>query len=129
MIDTIINDEYINPNYHYTLTHRIISPLTPKTYSVPVHGMNGSLDYTEVFGDIVYEDRRIDMEFNCEAIDFNILKRFDFESYAGKLVRLSFSDMNHLYFEGRFYVDSFEQEGTHWKITCHCIAKPIPIEK
>jgi len=100
----------------------IVGEPTVKEILVDVPGADGSLDYSDFFGDPIYNNRQILIECG-----FVVSSRFDQESYIrnsihGKKCRISLSEDSGYYYIGRVSVGDITKEVgiAHLQITCNC---------
>ena len=86
-----------------------IEPPEPQTRRVSVPGMDGVLDYSNLFGDTRYDNRYIRVSVGCVVTD-----RFDQEKTVrnalhGKQLKITISDDSDYYYSGRVSVGTFRQ--------------------
>lgn len=103
-----------------------IEPPTPKTNYVAVPGMNGSLDLTEAFGQVVYENRQVTFSglfFGSESqwhqIISDILNRFD-----GTNIKAIFENDPRYYWEGRCTITHERLEKEIYGVSFTMVANP-----
>lgn len=97
-----INGINLFDEYGIIMKHYEISPLSPNLFSTEVTGMDGELDYTDFYGDLTYKNRTITIELLAfYDKDTPRLMYFLENELSGKMVKVSFSDDEDYYWQGR----------------------------
>ena len=100
---------------------------TPKTYTVNIEGMDGTLDLSECFGEMKYENRTI--KFTFESID----KITDWQAkmtkissflHGQKMKITTWSDPD-FYYVGRCRIDEYNSKSKLGKIVISCDCEPF----
>ncbi len=109
------------------LTEQNIGLPSPKTYSVSIEGMDGSLDLSECFGEIKYENRTL--KFTFESIDKITdwqAKMINISSFlhGQKMKICSWSDPD-FYYIGRCQIDEYNSSQRLGKIVISCDCEPF----
>ena len=109
------------------LTEQNIGLPTPKTYTVNIEGMDGTLDLSECFGEMKYENRTI--KFTFESIDKIIdwqAKMIKISSFlhGQKMKITTWSDPN-FYYIGRCQIDEYNSNSKLGKIVISCDCEPF----
>ena len=109
------------------LTEQNIGLPTPKTYTVNIEGMDGTLDLSECFGEMKYENRTI--KFTFESIDkitdwqTKMIKISSF-LHGQKMKITTWSDPN-FYYIGRCHIDEYNSNSKLGKIVISCDCEPF----
>lgn len=113
------------------LTEQNIGLPSPKTYSVNIEGMDGSLDLSECFGEMKYENRTL--KFTFESID----KITDWQAkmisissflHGQKMKIKTWSDPD-FYYVGRCQIDEYNSSQRLGKIVISCDCEPFKYKK
>ena len=100
---------------------------TPKTYTVNIEGMDGTLDLSECFGEMKYENRTL--KFTFELIDkitdwqAKMIKISSF-LHGQKMKITTWSDPNFHYI-GRCQIDEYNSNSKLGKIVISCDCEPF----
>ena len=109
------------------LTEQNIGLPSPKTYTVNIEGMDGTLDLSECFGEMKYENRTI--KFTFESIDkitdwqAKMIKISSF-LHGQKMKITAWSDPN-FYYVGRCRIDEYNSNSKLGKIVISCDCEPF----
>ena len=109
------------------LTEQNIRLPSPKTYTVNIEGMDGTLDLSECFGEMKYENRTI--KFTFESIDkitdwqAKMIKISSF-LHGQKMKITTWSDPNFHYI-GRCQIDEYNSNSKLGKIVISCDCEPF----
>ena len=109
------------------LTEQNIGLPSPKTYTVNIEGMDGTLDLSECFGEMKYENRTI--KFTFESIDkitdwqAKMIKISSF-LHGQKMKITTWSDPNFHYI-GRCQIDEYNSNQRLGKIVISCDCEPF----
>ena len=114
-------------DFDVILTEQNIGLPTPKTYTVNIEGMDGTLDLSECFGEMKYENRTI--KFTFESIDKIIdwqTKMIKISSFlhGQKMKITAWSDPN-FYYIGRCQIDEYNSNSKLGKIVISCDCEPF----
>lgn len=113
------------------LTEQNIGVPMPKTYSVSIEGMDGSIDLSECFGEMKYENRKL--KFTFESID----KITDWQAkmvgiasflHGQKMKIKTWSDPD-FYYIGRCQIDEYNSSQRLGKIVISCDCEPFKYKK
>ena len=109
------------------LTEQNIGLPSPKTYSVSIEGMDGSLDLSECFGEMKYENRTL--KFTFESIDKITdwqAKMINISSFLHrqKMKIKTWSDPD-FYYVGRYQIDECNSSSKLGKIVISCDCEPF----
>ena len=109
------------------LTEQNIGLPSPKTYTVNIEGMDGTLDLSECFGEMKYENRTL--KFTFELIDkitdwqAKMIKISSF-LHGQKMKITTWSDPNFHYI-GRCQIDEYNSNSKLGKIVISCDCEPF----
>ena len=109
------------------LTEQNIGLPSPKTYTVNIEGMDGTLDLSECFGEMKYENRTL--KFTFESIDkitdwqTKMIKISSF-LHGQKMKITTWSDPD-FYYVGRCRIDEFNSNSKLGKIVISCDCEPF----
>ena len=109
------------------LTEQNIGLPSPKTYSVSIEGMDGSLDLSECFGEMKYENRTLKFTFeSIDKINDWQAKMINISSFLhGQKMKIkTWSDPN-FYYVGRCQIDEYNSSSKLGKIVISCDCEPF----
>ena len=113
------------------LTKQNIGLPSPKTYSVSIEGMDGSLDLSECFGEIKYENRTL--KFTFESIDKITdwqAKMTNISSFLhGQKIKIKTWSDPDFYYVGRCQIDEYNSSQRLGKIVISCDCEPFKYKK
>lgn len=113
------------------LTEQSIGLPTPKTYSVSIEGMDGSLDLSECFGEMKYENRTL--KFTFESIDKITdwqAKMINISSFLhGQKMKIKTWSDPDFYYVGRCQIDEYNSSQRLGKIVVSCNCAPFKYKK
>ena len=113
------------------LTEQNIGLPSPKTYTVDIEGMNGSLDLSECFSEMKYENRTLKFTFeSIEKITAWQAKMINISSFlhGQKMKICSWSDPD-FYYIGRCQIDEYNSNQKLGKIVISCNCEPFKYKK
>ena len=108
------------------LTSQEIGLPAPKTYMVEIEGRNGSLDLSESFGEIKYENRELNFTFELiENVESWIdrMKKVAAFLHGQKMKIITWSDPN-FYYIGRCNIEEYNSISKLGKIEISCDCEP-----
>ena len=114
-------------DFRVILTEQNIGLPSPKTYTVNIEGMDGTLDLSECFGEMKYGNRTI--KFTFESIDkitdwqAKMIKISSF-LHGQKMKITTWSDPN-FYYIGRCQIDEYNSNSKLGKIVISCDCEPF----
>lgn len=102
-------------NYHsyddfgLILTKKSISPPKPKTHYVDIEGADGSLDFSEAFGEVKFQRRTLEFEFTLPPPRSEFTDRFTEIQNAlhGKEFQIIDDEDSDYYYVGRVTIDKW----------------------
>lgn len=113
------------------LTEQNIGLPSPKTYSVSIEGMDGSLDLSECFGEMKYENRTL--KFTFESIDKITdwqAKMINISSFLhGQKMKIKTWPEPDFYYVGRCQIDEYNSNQRLGKIVVSCNCAPFKYKK
>ena len=109
------------------LTEQSIGLPTPKTYSVSIEGMDGSLDLSECFGEMKYENRTLKFTFeSIEKITDWQAKMINISSFLhGQKMKIKTWSDPDFYYVGRCQIDEYNSSQRLGKIVVSCDCEPF----
>lgn len=113
------------------LTEQNIGLPSPKTYSVSIEGMGGSLDLSECFGEMKYENRTLKFTFESikKITDWQAkMVRIASFLHGQKMKIKTWSDPN-FYYVGRCQIDEYNSNQRLGKIVISCNCEPFKYKK
>ena len=109
------------------LTEQNIGLPSPKTYTVNIEGMDGTLDLSECFGEMKYENRTL--KFTFESIDKIIdwqAKMIKISSFLhGQKMKITTWSDPDFYYVGRCRIDEYNSKSKLGKIVISCDCEPF----
>ena len=113
------------------LTEQKIGLPLPKIYSVSIEGMDGSLDLSECFGEMKYENRTL--KFTFESIDKITdwqAKMINISSFLhGQKMKIKTWSDPDFYYIGRCQIDEYNSSQRLGKIVISCDCEPFKYKK
>ena len=108
------------------LTNQNIGTPSPKTYTVDIEGMDGSLDLSEFFGEIKYENRTLKFTFETiEKITYWQSRMSIISSFLhGQKMKITVWSDPDFYYVGRYSIDEYSSSSRLGKIVISCDAEP-----
>ena len=109
------------------LTEQNIGLPSPKTYSVSIEGMDGSLDLSECFGEMKYENRTLKFTFeSIEKITDWQAKMINISSFLhGQKMKIKTCSDPDFYYVGRCQIDEYNLNQRLGKIFVSCDCGPF----
>ena len=109
------------------LTEQNIGLPSPKTYTVNIEGMDGTLDLSECFGEMKYENRTIKFTFeSVEKISDWQAKMIKISSFLhGQKMKITTWSDPDFYYVGRCRIDEYNSKSKLGKIVISCDCEPF----
>ena len=106
-------------------SHTIESP-TPKTEKIDVAGADGDLDYTEYFGEVRYNNRKIVLNFTTFGRANELSERLSefLNVVHGQSMNITITDDSDFYYVGRIEVKTPTVDKNIMKIQVECDCEP-----
>lgn len=119
-------------NYHswddfsLVLNDKEIGAPSPKVETIDIPGGDGALDYTEYFGEVKYNTRKLKFNFSTIVHQDEFLGLFSKIQGAihGRRLKIILDDDPDFYYDGRITVDSWKADKNIGKITVECDCEP-----
>lgn len=113
-------------DFSLILGEKTIEAATPKKMEVEIPGADGTLDITEYFGDINYNNRKLSFMFSTIVPQTEFLKLFSQIQNAihGKKIRVILDDDPDFYYIGRVTVSAWKANKNVGEITIDCECEP-----
>ena len=114
-------------DFDVILTEQNIGLPTPKTYTVNIEGMDGTLDLSECFGEMKYENRTIKFTFeSVEKISDWQAKMIKISSFLhGQKMKITTWSDPDFYYVGRCRIDEYNSKSKLGKIVISCDCEPF----
>ncbi len=114
-------------DFGIVLTEQNIGLPSPKTYSVNIEGMDGSLDLSECFGEMKYENRTLKFTFeSIEKITDWQAKMVGIASFLhGQKMKIKTWSDPDFYYVGRCQIDEYNGGRRLGKIVISCDCEPF----
>lgn len=108
------------------LTSSNIEAPSPKTNVVEIDGADGSVDYTEAFGDVFYENRKLSFDFTYAGSPDSFAEKFsELQNLLhGEKQKIVISDDPDFWYFGRVTIDRWKSSKAIRKITIDCDCEP-----
>ena len=109
------------------LTNQDIGTPSPKTYTVNIEGMDGSLDLSESFGEMKYGNRTLKFTFELiEKISSWQARMKDISSFLhGQRMQITTWSDPGFYYIGRCVIDEYNSSSKLGKIVISCDCEPF----
>lgn len=109
------------------LTKKEIGAATPKTYKIQSNAMHGEIDYTDFFGEVKYNNRKIKLDFSTIVEQSTFLEYYSDiqDKLQGQQMQIIFDDDNTHYFLGRLSISAFTNDKCIGKISIECDCEPF----
>lgn len=97
-----------------------------KTNMVDVSGADGSVDFSEAFGDVFYETRKLQFDFTYTGDSNSYAEKFSNiqNRLHGQKLNIVISDDPNFYYVGRIELDKWKSSKAIRKITISCECEP-----
>lgn len=106
----------------------IPSPKVKAAY-IELEGADGSIDATEIDGNVCYKDLSFSLEFTAYKGDYNELLRSIKAFLHGRNAQITIYNDPGYYYLGRCEVDEFKSNGKTGKVIINVIAKPYKFKQ
>lgn len=112
---TVRLNDYNSQDLGITFRDVIISGAEPKLMQIEVPYANGILDMTDIFGDVRYQNREIEMTFSIPYMEdhWAVYSRIN-NLYNGQITKITFSADPEYFWEGRVYVGELSCNEGRW---------------
>lgn len=109
------------------LKHKDIGFPEPKTETVSVPGMDGDIDFTEVFGKVFYKNRKLTFTFSAISASMQWDELIDnLTVYLhGKKMRIILDSDKTFYYEGRCKINTFKTDKKLATVVIECTVAPF----
>lgn len=108
------------------LTGKEISTPAPKTALVDIPGGDGVLDFTEAFGPVKYENRKLSFDFSTIIPQMDFMEQFSRVQNAlhGRKMEIALDSDPGWFYVGRVSVNTWKADRRVGKITIDCDCEP-----
>lgn len=127
MMKTVRFGEYDSwEDFGLVRTSTTIDKPAAKTSTVEVEGMDGVLDFTEYFGEVLYDNRTISLDFETQRPmeEFPQLFSDVCNAIDGKMLRIVLSEDPDFYYVGRVSVSEWKSNGRIGKLSIEADCEP-----
>lgn len=118
------DDKHSITDWDLLMTYKNIGEVPLRTNYIVIPGRNGFLDLTEIYGQLNYDNRTLEFQFDLFDKPQNWWKKYDkIKSYLhGKNRKIILDTDNVYYYYGRCSVSALTHEKTvaHIVVTCNC---------
>lgn len=113
-------------DFHLILTEKVIGAPAPKTEVIDIPGSDGVLDFTEYFGEVKYENRKLSFDFSTLVPQPEFMTLFALVQNAlhGKKMMISLDVDPEWYYIGRVTVSEWKADKRIGKLTIDCDCEP-----
>lgn len=128
----LIGDKHTENDWGLIWTDvEITAPEEQRLY-VPIRGMDGELDLTEAFGNVIkYGNRTVKNSFLMLDRSLAVWNQMysEIQNYChGKEMKVTLDSDRGFYYTGRISVSSKKEDGVHSSVVISCNAKPYKFE-
>lgn len=118
-------------DFSLILSSKKIGVPQPKTELLEVPGSDEMLDFTEFFGDVKYENRKLEFEFTTLVPQTKFMTLFSRIQNAlnGKRMKIVLDEDPDFYYSGRVSVKEWLADRSIGKITIECDCDPYKLKK
>lgn len=118
-------------DFSLILSSKKIGVPQPKTELLEVPGADEMLDFTEFFGDVKYENRKLEFEFTTLVQQSEFMTLFSRIQNAlnGKRMKIVLDDDKDFYYSGRVSVKEWLADQSIGKITIECDCNPYKLKQ
>lgn len=109
-----------------------IPPAKPKTTYVNVPGADGSLDLSEVHGEVKFSDRELKFTFTImpdASETFEEKRTAVVNALSGKRCKITLDRDEEYYFDGRCSIDSYKADKNHHQLVVKVTAHPYKLKQ
>lgn len=118
-------------DFSLILSSKKIGIPQPKTELLEVPGADEMLDFTEFFGDVKYDNRKLEFEFTTLVPQSEFMQLFSIIQNAlnGKRMKIFLDEDSDFYYSGRISVKEWLADKSIGKITIECDCNPYKLKK
>lgn len=133
----MMNGVYFDELHSYNDFNLIMAPFTPapampKTNYMEIAGGNGSLDFTEAFGEVKYKDRDLKFTFTidpAETMTFDEKVTQISNALNGKKCKITLDRDADYYWDGRLTVNEYLQNKSIGQIVISATVRPYKLKQ
>lgn len=102
----------------------------PKIETVDVPGMDGEIDFTEVFGKVFYKNRILTFTFSAvsSSMQWDVLINNLTTHLHGKKMKIILDSDKGFFYEGRCKINNFKTDKTIATVVVECVVAPFKKE-
>lgn len=118
-------------DFSLILSSKKIGVPQPKTELLEVPGADETLDFTEFFGDVKFDNRKLEFEFTTLVPQSEFMQLFSIIQNAlnGKRMKIVLDEDPDFYYSGRISVKEWLADKSIGKITIECDCNPYKLKK
>lgn len=118
-------------DFSLILSSKKIGVPQPKTELLEVPGADETLDFTEFFGDVKFDNRKLEFEFTTLVPQSEFMQLFSIIQNAlnGKRMKIVLDEDSDFYYSGRISVKEWLADKSIGKITIECDCNPYKLKK
>lgn len=127
MIRTVKFDDYdSHGDFGLVRVGTSIDAPSAKTSTVEVEGMDGALDFSEYFGELLYDNRGLSFDFQSDAdmADHAALYADICNALDGRTAKITLSEDPGFYWLGRVSVGNFKSNGRIFEVSIEADCEP-----
>lgn len=117
-------------DFSLILSSKKIGVPQPKTELLEVPGADETLDFTEFFGDVKFDNRKLEFEFTTLVPQSEFMQLFSIIQNAlnGKRMKIVLDEDPDFYYSGRISVKEWLADKSIGKITIECDCNPYKLK-
>ena len=113
-------------DFKLILNNKTITTPSAKIVTIDIPGGDGVLDYTEYFGEVKYDNRKLTLEFSTIVFQDEFLELFSYiqNMLQGKKMKIFLSDDPGFYYYGRIKLNEWKSDKRIGKLVIEVDAEP-----
>lgn len=125
------NDFHSYDDFSLILSSKKIGVPQPKTELLEVPGADEMLDFTEFFGDVKFDNRKLEFDFTTLVPQSEFMQLFSQiqNTLNGKRMKIVLDEEPNFYYSGRISVKEWLADKSIGKITIECDCNPYKLKK
>ena len=102
---------------------------SPKESYVDIEGGDGSLDLTEAYGEIFYDDRKFSITLSCDPREYEFKTKRFLDFIHGRSCKMTIYNDPQYYYQGRLTVNKYSSKSGLGKLTLSVRTKPYKFKQ
>ena len=102
---------------------------TPKESYVDIEGGDGSLDLTEAYGEIFYDDRQFSITFSCDPREYEFKTKRFLDYIHGRKCKMTFYNDDQYYYVGRLKANKYNSSSGRGQLTLNVRTQPYKLKQ